>query len=143
MGYCMDQSDTDILIPKEFHSLMLQKIKSIMTDTEAMQGGSWGGDAPNQKWYSWVPTEKVLEAKTVEDALKAWRWEASLNAGGDINHLSFRGEKLGQDNILFEAIAPYVKWGSYISMRGEDGALWRWFFDDQKLFEQEGKVIYE
>lgn len=143
MGYYMNQEETNFFIPKEYHGLMLQKIKSLMVDTDAMRGGSWGGGGVVEKWYSWVHTQTVLEAVTVQDALKAWRWEPDLNEEGDIVYLSFIGEKSGQDDVILNAIAPYVKEGSYISMRGEDGALWQWFFDGKELKEKYGRVVYE
>jgi hypothetical protein len=143
MGYYIQQTDSDIFIPKELFPLALQAIKKIMLDTKKMNGGSWDADGPQERWYSWVDTSEVLKAETLKDALDAWRWEAYLSEGGDIADLTFVGEKSGQDEILLNVIAPYVKEGSYVSMRGEDGELWRWYFDGERCVEKYGRVVYE
>jgi hypothetical protein len=143
MGYCMDMQDCKFHIPAAHFADALAAIKALMHNTEAMTGGSWSGGVMVERWYSWVNTNEVLEAETLSDALAAWRWEAHLSENGDVTYLYFRGEKSGQDDVLFRAIAPYVTSGSYVCMRGEDGALWRWYFDGSRCVEQEGKVFYE
>jgi hypothetical protein len=142
MGYYISQTDSEFFIPKEVFALALQDIKSIMGNTNDMMGGSWGGEKPPEKWYSWVDTESVLKAETLKDALDAWRWEACLSGEGDIIDLTFGGEKSGQDEVILSTIARYVKDGSYICMRGEDGELWRWYFDGNRCVEQYGRVVY-
>lgn len=143
MGYYISQTDSKFFIPKEVFPLALQDIKSIMGNTDDMNGGSFGGDRPPEKWYSWVNTETVLEANNLKDALHAWRWEAYLSEEGDITDINFVGEKSGQEEVLFNIIARYVKDGSYVSMRGEDGEMWRWYFDGERCIEQYGRVVYE
>jgi hypothetical protein len=143
MGYCMWQDDCDFVIKAANFPAALQAIKDLMVNKEEMDGGSWSGGVMVERWYSWVHTDAVMESETLIDALSAWRWDAEERENGDIYFISFTGEKSGQDEILFRAIAPYVKNGSYICMRGEDGALWRWYFDGGVCKEQEGRVIYE
>jgi hypothetical protein len=143
MGYCMDMQDCKFHIPAAHFADALAAIKALMHNTEAMTGGSWSGGVMVERWYSWVNTNEVLEAETLSDALAAWRWEAHLSENGDVTYLYFRGEKSGQDDVLFRAIAPYVTSGSYVCMRGEDGALWRWYFEGGRCIEQEGRVFYE
>ena len=82
-------------------------------------------------------------AKTLMEAMAAWRWEIEENESGDVISLNYTGEKLGDEQYLFGAIAPYVEKGSFIDMQGEDGAIWRWAFDGKELKEISGKVVYE
>lgn len=143
MGYYMTQNDTEIFIPKELHALALHEIKHLMLEKNSDGLITFdNGGLPVYRWFSWVNLDQVLEAKSLSDALSAWRWETHQNEEGDIVFLSFRGEKSGQDDILFKAISPFVKEGSYVSMRGEDGAIWRWYFNGQTCIEQEGKVVW-
>src|SRR5690606_21320852 len=72
--------------------------------------------------------EEAYSRGDVAYALDAWRWVPEREATGDIVGLRFRGERLGDDRVLFEAIAPFVEPGSFIEMVGEDGAIWRWTF---------------
>lgn len=145
MGYCIQQTDAHFFIPKEFHGLALRSVKALMTNSASTlgNGGIWRPNEEPVRFFSWVNTDAVMKAETLEEALGAWRWESYTNDNGDIDGLYFQGEKSGQDEYLFLAIAPYVKDGSYIAMRGEDGDIWRWYFDGQTCIEQTGKVIWE
>lgn len=143
MGYHMWQDDCNFVIKAANFPAALQAIKDLMVNKEDMDGGFWSGGVQTDRWYSFVHTDAVMESETLIDALSAWRWDAQTRGDGDIYFISFTGEKSGQDKLLFRAIAPYVKNGSYICMRGEDGALWRWYFEDGTCKDQEGRVIYE
>lgn len=90
--------------------------------------------------FSWVDTEKFLQAKTLSEAMMAWRWDVHTEDG--VIGIEFMGEKLGDDLVLFKAIAPFVESGSYIEMRGEDGALWRWVFEDGQVKEKVATVTW-
>lgn len=138
MGYYIQQTEDRFFIPKEFHGLALAAIKDFMTKKYSDSDGEYIG------WFSWVNTQEVVSAKTLHDALYAWRWEAYPSDGeSDIESIHFLGEKSGQDEELFRVLAPYVKEGSYIAMRGEEGDLWRWYFDGQTCREQEGRVVWD
>ena len=38
-------------------------------------------------------------------------------------------------------VGPYVEAGSYVEMRGEDGARWRYVFDGKQCVRKEPKII--
>ena len=88
-------------------------------------------------------SQEFVEARHIEDALKAWRWNGDFDQDGNLLLVYFLGEKLGDETHLFSAIAPFVEDGGYIEMQGEDGCLWRWLFKDGKLTEQTGRVTFE
>ena len=75
--------------------------------------------------------------------LREWRWAPELNDDGDIIALYFEGEKLGDDVLLWQAIAPAVADGSFLEMVGEDGCIWRWWFDGTACDEQSSTVTFE
>jgi hypothetical protein len=135
MGYCITQTDSSFFIPKELFGPALQSILSIMTEETS-------GEVRQIRNFSWVNTDKVLVAKTLPDALRAWRWSPTLDEDDNIIDLQFNGEKEGDDYTLFGAIAPYVKEESSISMAGEDHYRWRWFFDGRTVYEQKGMITY-
>ena len=93
--------------------------------------------------FSWVGTKEFLEASTLNEAFEAWRWNIALDEEGSVVDLYFEGEKIGDDKILFDAIAPYVKEGSFIEMQGEDGALWRWVFSNGECEERYATIVWE
>ena len=115
---------------------------------------------------SWVTDSAVQNAKTLEDAMVEWRWQpdtteremevADLNDdtvfdfeapdikhdNKDITSIWFEGEKLGDDEEFFGVLAPFVENGSYIEMRGEENAHWKWVFKDGECIEIGGSVIF-
>lgn len=143
MGYCMEQRDVNFFIAKKNHEKALAAIKALDKNVDEQGGGSisYGGNIKRN--YAWVTTEEYLNAKTLEEAIEAWRWEVILDKEGNIGGLSFYREKLGDDEILFNAIAPYVKKGSFIEMIGEDGTIWRWQFDGKKMKEITARIVFD
>lgn len=135
MGYCITQTDSSFFIPKELFGPALQSILSLMTEETS-------DEVQQIQGFHWVNTKKVLEAKTLPDALRAWRWSPTLDEDDNITDLQFAGEKEGDDYTLFSAIAPYVREDSTISMAGEDHYRWRWFFDGRTVYEQKGVITY-
>ena len=141
MGYYMTQRDAIFHIKKENVDKALQAIKDL-ADPEKMKGNAHGGSR-TEIWYSWVTTSEFVNAGTLKDAIRAWRWEVDIDDEGNVCHLWFEGEKLGDDAVLFEALAPYVEDGGYIEMSGEDGALWRWDFNNKSMTEQFATVRWD
>lgn len=136
MGYCMDQVGSKFRIERKNFEKALLAIKAL-AGHESITDSS----GPH---FSWVNNEEYLKAETLEKAIDAWRWHAEVDgAEGDIIDISFRGEKYGDDDAFFKAIAPFVVKGSFIEMSGEEGARWRWFFDGYTVHEQSGRVVYE
>ena len=139
MGYHMHIHEQDFLIKEEAKEGALAAIKRL--DPNLGSGYRWDGARKErvESWYSWVSTEEYKKAETLEQAMEAWRWSSYVDDGiddGDIDNLEFLGEKLGDDRVLFAALAPFVEEGSHVTMMGEDMDVWRWFFTDGKCFTQ-------
>ena len=130
MGYCMTIEDQEFLIKKKNMAGALAAIKAIVGEGR----------------FSWVNAKEYQDAETLEDALMAWRWppymNKSANPKGEIVNLEFDGEKSGDEDILFRAIAPFVESGSFIEMRGEDGCQWRWLFHKGELHEIYPEIVW-
>ena len=95
--------------------------------------------------YAWM-NGTSLEAGTCssfEQAMRDWRYPVETDDNGNVIDINFSGEKLGDEDQLWSAIAPFVTAGSYIAMMGEDGSHWRWFFDGATATEHVGTVSYE
>lgn len=128
MGYYIEQKSADFKIRKENHASALGAIHRLMDKSQR---------------FMWVDPKYVHRAKTLSEALCAWRWEASVDeASGDIVGISFIGQKSGDDELLFEAIAPFVEPGSNIVIIGEDQHIWRWYFDGSTCSEQDAKLTF-
>jgi hypothetical protein len=126
MGCDMSQSDSSFRIKQENFDKCLEAIKALDPNKEDTIGDS----------FAYVNTKEYKEAKTLGLALAAWRWQVQYEEkDGDIIDIYFDCEKLGNDIILFHAIAPFVEKDSFIQMNGEEGDMWRWCFD--------GKICYQ
>jgi hypothetical protein len=134
MGYYMYQLDTDFFSDKKYWPEMLKAIQKLHS-AETIKDSSG-------KHFAWV-NQLFYEIGSLEKILEEWRWTPEFDNIGNIIGLEFNGEKLGDEIILFKAIAPYVKSGSYITMRGEDEEYWRWEFVDGELIEKAGHITYE
>lgn len=136
MGYCIRQRESCFEVFNKESALAA--IKALATQTHRMNGGSSDGS----RWFSWVNTSEFLNAKTFEEAMRAWRWDYG-DEDFETAWLDFTGEKSGDDKILFDAIAPFVKAGSYIEMEGEDGEIWRWCFNGHSCETCTGRVTFD
>jgi len=78
---------------------------------------------------------KAEDVDKVSAALSENMFDMGKNEAGDIVSLDFTGQKLREQTKMFEQIAPFVKENSFVEMRGEEGAMWRWVFIDGKCME--------
>ena len=119
------------------------------------------GLALKQHRYSWVESGCVLNCIDNDDIIGAfseWRYDArALETEDPITALAvtpqkvfpsivieaFTGDKLGDDEMLWRVLAPFVVSGATIEFRGEDGAMWRYLFTDDALVEQTARIVWE
>jgi hypothetical protein len=136
----MNQRSSQFYIKAENKAGALQAIKDLAKDEH--QAGS---DQFDKNWrYAWV-SNKYKNAETLEEALAHWRWHAVVsenNDSGDIVAIDFQGEKLGDEEVLFTAIAPFVEKGSYIEIHGEEDCFWRWVFDGETMTEKYAELVW-
>lgn len=131
MGYCMEMTNSNFVVKKENFAKALESLKSVFTP-ENMTCKDYinGVEYPH---FSWVNTKTVLESVTLEEAIEEIRYTPIYNSDGDISNVEFTGEKYGDEDIFFKALAPYVEDNSYLSFEGEDGATWKWKFNNGEV----------
>jgi len=127
MGYCMRQQEIKFFIPSDEKGAALKRVK------EKLQSGN----------YRWMNDSDWANAKTLEEMLEEWRWDAKVDEDGNIIGLTFEGEKAGDDLRFFGALAKHVKDGSFIHMLGEDGHQWKWVFEGGEVNEVAAKITFE
>lgn len=131
MGYCIEQTDSNFTIKKENFRDALNNLKAVFTpDKMTCVDYIWGKQLPH---FRWVNTDIVLNAETLEEALVEIRYKPVLNDNGDIINVEFIGEKYGDEEIFFAALAPFVENDSYISFEGEDEHKWTWCFNGKEV----------
>ena len=122
MGYNISLRESNFFLDKRDFDLALQSLKS---------------------YYETRFKRRFNQHQFLGNALESLSWHCSFDAKGNINKLSWWGEKSGDDYNILDSIAPYVKSGSYIEMFGEDGEIWRWIFKDGRCKEITPKIVWE
>jgi hypothetical protein len=129
----MEQCISEFSIAAEHRPAVLEALKALAIKASKQKLG----------YYHWVNTKTLLDAKTIEEHLNEWRWEPTTEADGSISSLDFSGEKYGDEEQLFDALAPFVTVGSYIIMSGDDNDYWRWYFNGKVFYTQEATITFE
>lgn len=132
MGYCIEQTESKFKILAKNIPSVVAEIKKL-NDKPGYIGGF--------KDYSWV-TRTDPSVNDISILMDDWRWCVDIDSNGDIDDITFGGEKLGDDVLFLNTIAPFVESESYITMSGEDNYLWRWIFKDGKMKEITPKVTW-
>jgi len=134
MGYCMQQLYSNVEIKAENLEKAAEAIR-------ALRGKETCHDDSGTH-FSWV-SHDFHELQSFKELMEEWGWSVQFEDDGSAYEIEFEREKLGDEVILFGAIAPFVEPGGWIEMQGEDGERWRWFFDGQTVVEQNAKITYE
>lgn len=132
MGYFMYLMESTASFKKKNAKKILDVIKNL-------HGSETITDDSGQH-FSWVD-DSFSDIEDIEQMFKEWRWEIE-DQGKDYLVTSFLGEKLGDEAVLFEAIAPYMNNG-HIIVRGEDDYIWKWKFNKGKFREVSGRVAFD
>jgi hypothetical protein len=84
-------------------------------------------------------------ATSLDQALAAFGYTAERDEQGTITkiHLEDGNAKIGDERELFQALAPFVTAGSYLSFRGEEDEIFRWYFTGTTLEDQQGTISWE
>jgi hypothetical protein len=142
MGYCMTQEESEFFIAANDIASAMQAMRELSIQTDKMSGASYQGGKVVSRHFSWVDMD-YAQKTSFPKMLECWGWEPYVDDEGNIASIEFQRTKLGDEVHLFKALAPFVKEGSFIQMRGEDGSLWRWTFDGKKMLEKFGTVVWE
>lgn len=148
MGYYISTPWADFSIATNDIPRFFDIVANLMSDTnleENGNGGSWEGGKRTAYWYSWVNTEDVRKAVAEKDIVKVFEcwgydlWETSEHDGITHYRIDIRNgdAKIGDEEKFFAAIAPIVVEGSFIDCTGEDGAQWRWLWENGKFYVQD------
>ncbi len=117
---------------------------NVLASLPKLQGQETTG-SPENRHFMWLPCCNLADVQTLKKMRALWRWPFEMNEDGDIDALFFTGEKRGDENLFFAAIAPYVSSGSEIVVLsegdGEGYKVWRWLFNGQACQKQNGHMF--
>jgi len=94
------------------------------------------------KWFSWMEPNYPETCKNLKDILDALGFETDYDNKGNIIGLAY-DSKIGDEEYFLQAIAPFVKTGSFITWVGEDDTYWKQIFNGKKMITKTGRVVYE
>jgi len=154
MGYYISTPSTHFAIRTDNLPRFFDLVSNLMSDANVEEnghGGSYANGGKTQSWYSWVSTENVRKAVADRDIVRIFEeWGYELIELNELNGITYyrldirNGDaKMGDEETFFSAIAPIVEDGCFIDCRGEDGAEWRWMWENGKFYSQdvESKTI--
>ncbi|MDD3465563.1 MAG: hypothetical protein PHE67_00320 [Campylobacterales bacterium] len=93
-----------------------------------------------------IEKKDYQSASTLLELMMECRWEPIFNQNGDVVSLKHHYTNVAEEDLLFEALAPYVTNGSYIEFRSEgyDGDLkHRYEFENCTVIKQEWVETYD
>lgn len=133
MGYRMTQEDASFRIAKS-------KRRAALAAIQRLRGNETVKDDSGPH-FSWVDN-RFYTIRSLDKMLEEWGWLIQVDEAGDVVDIEFTRSKIGDEQILFTAIAPYVDAGSFIEMVGEDGARWRWTFNGDTCEEVYAETVW-
>ncbi|MEZ4671408.1 MAG: hypothetical protein R3E39_26190, partial [Anaerolineae bacterium] len=132
MGYAGHYIFKNVVIPTENIQLSLDAINALY-EPALMEKQALGGrhdfrtGTMVERWYAGVETPPNRKHKTLLEALDAWAFRSQTTNNG-IEIIEYLFPTLGQEDLLFDAIAPFVQQGAVIRGFGEGGAAWEIHF---------------
>lgn len=125
MGYRIGIRDSEFRIEEENKQNALEAIRTLMEEE---------GHTPRDKSFAWLNGVNQDEWDYFKEAMRDWRFPVELDDELNVVGINFNGQKIGDEEELFRAIAPYVVTGSYITFFGRgDGHHWRIEFQENDI----------
>lgn len=119
-------------------------------------GGSWGGGGVDKedtrpagmnyhpaRWFSWLDADYPTKCGDFDAVLKELGFDFSVTPlANELIYTLTYDNKVGQEDLFFEAIAPFVSDGQ-VEWVGEDESFWKWQFENGEIRTLRGTVVYE
>jgi len=143
MGYCVTADIGVISFSGENIQKALDAINALHTESAMILNEACKDSSGRH--YAWVDYPKG-GFTSLEDALDEWRYQTYTAIDtGTVMVEEFEGEKWGDDEILWTALAPFIDPHVYatITWVGEDHAMWRYEFIDGKVVETYAAITWE
>lgn len=136
MGYYIDITEAEWEIPETAE--VLDALKGMVTKYHAIKRG---GSSNGESWFSWIDDAEILESPAVQNIFTQLGFgTTATDSGFTIDNYN---NKTGQEDVFFAVVAPFCKEGSYIEIRGEDGAEWQYSVRDGKLHYAEVRKSFD
>lgn len=154
MGYYVNIVDCNFTMKKENYDKAYKAVCELNSSryNDIKRGGRWSDEpavkpgysksvsSNPDKWYSWMAWNYDEICNNIIEVLEMLGFDVLGNESG-IFDLCYDG-KTGQEDIFFNALAPYIENGSYILWRGEDNDMYVWEFEDGEMTEKDAQITW-
>lgn len=125
MGYYSELTYANIDISKELIRDMTMALARFLLENKKIR-----------EWYG--INESVLKDDNidVDELFESLGWGLDYDNEGNVDGMYTDPSKHYYELEIFNIIAPYVEAGSYLQMQGEDGDIWRWYFDGKHCVDK-------
>lgn len=133
MGYYVEYDCSGITFPKNKGDEVLAAINALHEPTlmkSQASGGSWNAGKQVDVWYGFTQNPPEGGFTSLINAFRAWRFDLDETHSEEYS-FGWLGEKIGDEEIFFKALAPYATGEIYA--RGEDGKEWGFRLKDGTL----------
>jgi hypothetical protein len=146
MGYYITLNSCSIRIPESDFPRICQHLLTtgFLTNTDCMSGGSYSTEGRTASWYSWVDMdalEKHLKSDDLPAVLEDFGFDVMHDDEGAIDDLCY-DSKSGNEEELFDAMAPAMSGITELFWTGECGAQWKWVIKDGELRIIDAVITY-
>jgi hypothetical protein len=148
MGYYVRIEAADFVIPADKIAEADKAVRRLnKTAHDRKTGGSWWRDEEGaeheRRFFAWMPEDYHLKrvCPTLASILQELGFETDVDDDGNL-HVNYYDSKTGNEEVFIEALAPFVKEGSYIEWCGEDSERWRQIVRDGQVVAEAGYVVY-
>jgi len=143
MGYYVNTEDINVVVPKDLLEDAYEAICDLNQHDDLKRGGSRGpgpDKSENKFWFSWMPEDIAAACPDLLSVVSTLGFDDSeYDKDGNLV-LGHYSNKTGQEDLLIDAIAPFVQEGSYVIWKGEDDTYYKWEFNDGKMLVIPGEV---
>lgn len=131
MGYYVNLIGAEFVIPE--NAEVLQVLKDLNHRPGVQKHG--GGGQQTRSWFSWMPENYDETVTSAQEVFELLGFECTPREGAF--ELMGYDNKIGQEHLFIQEVAPYVDEGSYLEWLGEDGARWKYVVegDEVRVYE--------
>jgi hypothetical protein len=154
MGYYVHTTSCSVFLQKELVDDAYRALCELNQHDDLKNGGSYNGDELSAcdsrpdgmtyhpaRWFSWMDADYPSKCTTLEEVLQEVGFDPYFDYSGSLEALSY-DSKTGCEEIFLKALAPFMRNGSYINWRGEEGELYRYEFQEGQMRQLTGNVTY-
>ena len=134
MGYYVRSftDENNFKVRKENFDNAYKAMVALNENDDLKRGGSYGPNGMTEKWFSWMDPNYPDSCPDFQSVMGALGFVTEYDANGDLVKLEY-DNKMGQEDVFLQAIAPYVESGSHMVWHGEDGMVWVQIFKNGQI----------